>query len=271
MSKIYGIVGSLIVLVVIGIVFSLHTVSGGYVGVVYDRANGGVQKEVLNEGWHLLKPTVKITDYPISTETVEPKKMTLSTKDGKPLTAKVSYDYHIDVEKVSSVYKKFRGAKTEVIEDGWLKTRLTSALVGETGKYSILEVYQGTGLIKDAVLETFKKDVQKHGFVIENLTIGTPIADEATQKVLQENINEQQKVEKAQTQQKRVKIEAQTKVEEEKGAAEARLIKADSQAQANEKIRKSLTTDLIKNKTVEKWNGVLPQVSSDANAIVDLK
>lgn len=271
MGKILAPIGALVVVGIIVLLFSIHTVSGGYVGVVYDRANGGVQKQVLSDGWHVLKPTVKVTDYPISTETVEAEKMSLSTKDGKPLTAKVSYDYHIDIEKVSSVYSKFRGANTETLEKGWLKSRLTNAIVSETGKYSILEVYQDTDLIKKAVLKEFSKDVAKHGFVVENITIGTPIADKETQRVLQGNINEQQKVEKALTQQKRVKIEAQTKVEQAKGEAESKLIKAQAESESNKKINASLSDKVLENKKLETWNGVLPQVTSDAGALVNLK
>lgn len=56
-----GFVGSVIIAVVIivsiiGCFMCANKVPAGYVGIVYNM-NGGVQKELLTQGWHILKPT----------------------------------------------------------------------------------------------------------------------------------------------------------------------------------------------------------------------
>lgn len=48
----------------IGAVICLERVPAGYVGVVYNM-NGGVDGEVLTQGWHLVSPTKKVTTYSI--------------------------------------------------------------------------------------------------------------------------------------------------------------------------------------------------------------
>jgi hypothetical protein len=45
----------------------LEKIPAGYVGVVYNM-NGGVDGEVLEQGWHLVAPTKKVTKYSIGIE-----------------------------------------------------------------------------------------------------------------------------------------------------------------------------------------------------------
>ena len=53
--------------------------------------------------------------------------------------------------------------------------------------------------------------------------------------------------------------------------AEAKLIEAQAQADANRLISQSLTPELIQQQMYEKWNGQLPtvQAGNDASIIVD--
>lgn len=67
------------------------------------------------------------------------------------------------------------------------------------------------------------------------------------------------------------KIENNTLIEKTNAEAEAKLIEANAEAEANKKIAESLTPELLEKEKYEKWNGQLPTVSSDsANAIIDM-
>jgi regulator of protease activity HflC (stomatin/prohibitin superfamily) len=66
-------------------------------------------------------------------------------------------------------------------------------------------------------------------------------------------------------------IEAQQKVATAKGEAESILVVATGQAKANEAISRSITPILVQYKSIEKWNGILPQVSGGAVPFVDLR
>ena len=73
----------------------------------------------------------------------------------------------------------------------------------------------------------------------------------------------QQKLLKAET-------EKQTAITNAEAEAETIRIKAEAEAAANETINGSLTPNIIKNKTIEKWNGVLPAVTGGTETIVDI-
>jgi prohibitin 1 len=65
-------------------------------------------------------------------------------------------------------------------------------------------------------------------------------------------------------------IEAQQKVATAKGEAESILVVAQGQAKANDALSRSITPILVQYKGLEKWNGILPQVSGGAVPFIDL-
>lgn len=72
------------------IAMSVKVIEQGHAGVVYNRSTG-VEKETLGQGWHLVSPFKRVTEYPVSTETVRVKNFNVQTKDGKPLAVSLSY------------------------------------------------------------------------------------------------------------------------------------------------------------------------------------
>jgi len=65
-------------------------------------------------------------------------------------------------------------------------------------------------------------------------------------------------------------IEAQQKVATAKGEAESILVVAQGQAKANDALSRSISPILVQYKSIEKWNGILPQVSGGALPLIDL-
>ena len=57
----------LIVVALVTVLFCTERIPAGYVGVVYNM-NGGVDGEVLTQGWHVVAPTKKVTTYSIGIE-----------------------------------------------------------------------------------------------------------------------------------------------------------------------------------------------------------
>ncbi|WP_330729640.1 prohibitin family protein [Bacillus subtilis] len=238
-----------------------ETINQGHAGVVYSRSHG-VEDKTLGQGLHFVNPIKRITEYPVSTEVVNYNKLSLATKDGKPLTVDITIEYLNNVEKLPYIYNKFKGQKPEAIEESWLKSRLKESALEVTSKYTILEVFQNREVIRTDILKQFQKDVKKHGFVIENVVFGTPHPDEKTQKAIQNVVDAQQAVEKlkvdkqkAQLEAERQKIEAQGKadaeIEKAKGEAESTKVKAQAEADANKLLNDSLTDKVLKKEELD--------------------
>ena len=99
-------------------VVCLEKIPAGYVGVVYNM-NGGVDGEVLEQGWHLVAPTKKVTKYSIGIEqsylTAEDKgdspkdeSFNIPTSDGKTVRVNIEFSYRFDEARVSETFARIR-------------------------------------------------------------------------------------------------------------------------------------------------------------------
>jgi prohibitin 1 len=250
---------------------SIEVISQGHAGVVFDRTHG-VEDKTLSQGWHLISPFKRVTEYPVSTETVKVGKFNVQTKDGKPLTISLSYDYSNELEKLPYIYNKFKGQDPETIEDGWLQTRIKKAALNVFSRYSVLEVFQNQGKINAEIEQEFRKIVEEHGFIVDSVTLGAPTPDAKTAQAIQAVVDAQQKLEQLQIEKEQAKVAAEKAKIEAEGKAQAKLIQAQADAKANQIINASLTDKLIELKRIEKWDGdknvTTKVVGSDANVIV---
>jgi prohibitin 1 len=250
---------------------SIEVISQGHAGVVFDRTHG-VEDKTLSQGWHLISPFKRVTEYPVSTETVKVGKFNVQTKDGKPLTISLSYDYSNELEKLPYIYNKFKGQDPETIEDGWLQTRIKKAALNVFSRYSVLEVFQNQGKINAEIEQEFRKIVEEHGFIVDSVTLGAPTPDAKTAQAIQAVVDAQQKLEQLQIEKEQAKVAAEKAKIEAEGKAQAKLIQAQADAKANQIINASLTDKLIELKRIEKWDGdknvTTKVVGSDTNVIV---
>ncbi|MEB8773732.1 SPFH domain-containing protein, partial [Bacillus cereus] len=138
--------------------------------------------------------------------------------------------------------------------------RLKKATLNVFSNYSVLEVFQHQGEINGAIEKEFRKMVDTTGFLVDSVTLEAPKPDANTAKAIQGVVDAQQNLEKAEIEKKQATINAEKAIEEARGKAEA-----------NEIIKKSLTPEIVEIKKIEKWDGKLPQVSGEANPLVQVK
>ena len=101
--------GIVMVIGLILVAMCAERVPTGHVGVVYNMS-GGVDGEVLTQGWHLVSPTKKVTTYSIGIEqsylsaskvgdSKEDESFSTPTSDGKSLTVDLEFSYKFDESK----------------------------------------------------------------------------------------------------------------------------------------------------------------------------
>ena len=73
---------------------------------------------------------------------------------------------------------------------------------------------------------------------------------------------------KAENKVKEAEAEAKIKIAEAKGNAEAMQIKADAEAYYNRTIAASLSTLIVQEDWIEKWDGHLPTVSTSGSGLM---
>lgn len=255
---------------VIGWFTFTETINQGHAGVVYNRSHG-VEEQTLSQGLKFVNPLERITEYPISTETVK-NAVNLATKDGKSLSVDLTYDYLNDVEKLPYIYNKFKGQKPTAIEESWLQARLRDSALTVTSQYTILQIFQEREKISVAIEEQFREDVKEHGFLIENVVFGTPEPDANTAKAIQAVVDAQQQLEALKIEKAKATETAEKNLIESQGKADAQVAEAEGTAKANNLIQKSITPELLKKMEMEaRQKHGWVEIQGIGEAIVDTK
>lgn len=281
-KKLGAIVSGVVILgCLIGGFKSATVIDPGYVGIVYNL-NGGVEDEVLEQGLHPVLPWKKVRQYPRSIEQGYLSKdsregsegddsFDIPTSDGKTVNVDLEYSYHFDPEKLPETYSLFRGADGKTIENTFIRGKLKTWSTEVSSKYSIMELYAGDrSKINKEVSDYMEPLFADFGIVLDACNFSRIEPDKDTTEAIKNKIVKQQEietekaeVEKAKQTAERTKIDAQAQ-------ADADLIKARGQADANREISASITQELIEMKKAEamnKWEG---KVIGDSSVITNL-
>ena len=292
-----GALGAIVLAVIIiaGLVigfFCMEKVPAGYVGVVYNM-NGGIDGEILQQGWHLVSPTKKVTTYSIGIEqsylTAEDKgdssddeSFKTPTADGKSLTVDLEFSYKFDQAKIADTFIMFKGQSGKDVKNTFIKPKMKAWTQEVTAKYPVTDVFGDKRQELNEALDVYlKQKFEPYGIVIDTVNFTSISTDEETQAAIQKKVNAQQELELANIEAKTAKVQAekdkevaqiaaeQKKIQAE-GDAEATRIKAQAEADANREIAASLTPELIEKLKYEQWDGELPQVQGGSTPIVNL-
>lgn len=309
MAKRKGLIGGvgLAVLIVGGLFIGFsctEKIPAGYVGVVYNSLNGGVDGEVITQGWNLVSPTKKVTTYSIGIEqsylTSEDKgdspvdeSFSTPTSDGKSLTVDLEFSYKFDQDKIADTFIKFKGQSGDTVKNTFIKPKMRAWTQEVTAKYPVTDVFGDKRQELNEALDIYlKQKFEPYGIIIDTVNFTNISTDSETAEAIQKKVTAQQELELANIEAKTAKVQAdkdkevaliaaeqekekaaivaeQKKIQAE-GEAQATKIKADAEAEANVKIAKSLTPELIEKQKIEKWNGSVPTVQGNSTPIVNM-
>lgn len=280
-----GMLGAIVLAVVLigGFIFALwctERVPAGYVGVVYNM-NGGVDGEILTQGWHVVSPTKRVTIYSVgieqsylsSEEKGDSKKdesFNIPTSDGKTVRVNLEYSYRFDEERVAETFVRFKGKSGEEIKDTFIKPKVIAWTQEVSALYPVTDIFGDKRTDINAKLDDYlKQKFDKYGIIIDTVNFTDISVDDETAAAIQKKVTAQQELELANIETQTAKVQAEKKIVDANAAAEAMKIAAEAEAQANREIAASLTPELIEKIKYERWDGVLPQVSG-SNAIISL-
>ena len=128
------------------------------------------------------------------------------------------------------------------------------------------------GSQKQALLESVKKDLNEHlgevGFEFEMVSfVGGLRCDENVMRSINATIEATQLAISAQNKIVQSKAEADQAIESARGRSQSVIIEAQArfeamqlEAKGNLELTQSLTPELVRYRTIEKWNGTPPQV-----------
>lgn len=263
----------------------------GYVGVVYNM-NGGVDGEILTQGWHIVSPTKKVTTYSIGIEqsylTAEKKgdskddeSFSIPTSDGKTVLVNLEFSYRFDEDRVADTFITFKGKSGETIKDTFIKPKVIAWTQEVSANYPVTDIFGDKRTEINAELDTYlRQKFDEYGIIIDTVNFTDISVDDETAAAIQKKVTAQQEFElanieaqtarvQAQKEKEVAEIAAQQAIVEAEAEAEVLRIEAEAEAAANQKIAASLTPELIEKLKYEQWNGQLPSVTG-ADSIISM-
>jgi len=226
-------------------------IGAGERGVVMNF--GAVQDMVLDEGLHFRVPIMQsIIAVDVKVQKSESEAAAASS-DLQDVSSKVALNYHIIPDKANVVYQTIGIAFKERIID----PAVHEVVKAVTAKYTAEELITKRPAVSDAMKTALTERLIIHNIAVDAFSI----VGFSFSKIFMEAIESKQTAEqlalKARRDLDRIKIEAEQKITAARAEAESLRLQ-----------RANISTDLIELrkieanlKAIEKWNGILPQVT----------
>lgn len=264
--------------------FGCSKVPAGTVGVKVYLLGGakGVDSEELGPGRYWIGWNEELYLFPTFTQnyvwTKNPQEGSLNdesisfqTTEGLVVNADVGISYHILPDKVNEIFQKYRKGVME-ITDIYLRNMVRDALV-EKGSVKAIESVYGNGKadLMNEVEIRVKGQVEPIGIMVEKIYW---IGELRLPETVVEAINA--KIQATQRAQQRANEVAEARAAADKvravaqGDADAVFTKAEAQAKANLLLSASITPELVKWQALQKWDGILPKITSGAVPFINV-
>jgi regulator of protease activity HflC (stomatin/prohibitin superfamily) len=260
-------VGIIAALVILFIIFwgTFVIIPAGSRGVVLWW--GSVEKRIMGEGLNFKVP---ITETVIKVDVrVQPhpfKEIDASSKEYQIVKMTGMMNFHIDPSFVNDLYQKVGLDFADKVIDPAFNDFVKEVVP----TYPIGEILPKREEIRHTAMKKLGNNLSRYHIIVDDIYFANINFSPEYEKAIEAKQVAQQQVETQKQILAQREIEAQQKVATAKGEAESILVVAQGQAKANEVLSGSITPILVNYKSIERWNGVLPQVSGGAIPFIQL-
>ncbi len=243
-----------------------HVVDAGTVGV--QMTWGEVDPNIHPEGLYWVNLiSQEMIDYDVRIQKLEAR-ASASSRDLQVVTTNVAVNYRVHAEQAAELYQDV--GRLADVEVRIIEPAVQEAVKKTTAQFTAEELITKRQAVKEGIHAALEVTVAPLHVDVTELSI----TDFQFEKKYQDAVESKQVAEQtaltAKNDLTRIEIEAQQAEASAKGRANALLIEATAEAQAQELLRETLTDEIVALRAVEKWDGVMPVVTGEAGTFVDV-
>jgi regulator of protease activity HflC (stomatin/prohibitin superfamily) len=228
---------------------------------------GSVEKRIMDEGLHfkvplaetVIKVDVRVQPHPF-------REIDASSKEYQIVKMTGMMNFHIDPAFVNDLYQKVGLDFADKVIDPAFNDFVKEVVP----TYPIGEILPKREDIRQTAMHKLGNNLSRYHIIVDDIYFANIRFSPEYERAIEAKQVAQQQVETQKQVLAQREIEAQQKVATAKGDAEAIFVVAQEQAKANEILAQSLTPILVSYKSIERWNGILPQVSGGAVPFIEL-
>src|ERR1035438_2071143 len=275
--------GLVAVIVLVSLISSFTVIAPGNTGVIFNIWTGSLRSVPQGMAWRMPWIT-EVQSYPNALRTYTMVRrlgegssagddsIDLPTREGQHITQDISVTYNTSEDKAAQVFKSFRGSDISEIEATFIRRTIITVAQNSAGQMSLSEVISSKRNNLQTMIQTnLSKELEKMGFHLDKVNLGASHLPPSLETQMQQKMAAQQQAQQAEYELQKQEMLAKATVAKAEGDAQAVLVRAKAESEANRMLPPTLSAILIQNKTIEKWNGTLPQVTGGAMPLLDLK
>lgn len=206
---------------------------------------GAVQDKILGEGIHLRMPVVEnVIHIDVKTVKAEVEAPSFS-KDLQNVDTRIALNYHLDASRVNKLWQEIGPQYADRI----IAPTIQESVKAATAKFTAAELVSLRPQVKDEIKHMLVDRLTSRYIIVDDFSIVNFDFSDAYERAIEEKQVAQQTAQKAENDLRRIQIEAEQRIAQAKGEAEAIRIQSAALKE---------NQDLIKLEAVKKWDGVLP-------------
>lgn len=241
-------IGLLVLLLCLGLSSACTRIDAGHEGVLVKLygTDKGVQSASLVTGRVWYNPFAEdIYEFPTFIQTADYEPFTVNAKDGSVFSVDPTISFAVIAGNSPHIFTKYRKSLEEITTTTLLNY-VKDAYRIQFNKYTTEGIISNRQQFENDVQDLLNKTLQKDGFHLEQLTSGLVYPEVITQAINLKN----------QAVQRAMQVENELKVAE--AQARKKIIEAEAEAKANQLRQQTLTSLLIQQQFIEKWDGKTP-------------
>jgi len=270
------------VIVLVSLFSSFTVIAPGNTGVIFNIWTGSLRSVPQGMAWRMPWIT-QVQSYPTALRTytmvrrsgegsaVGDDSIDLPTLEGQHITQDISVTYNTSEDRAAQVFKSFRGSDISEIEATFIRRTIITVAQNSAGQMSLTEVISSKrDQLQAAIQRNLSAELTKMGFALDKVNLGASHLPQTLEAQMQQKMAAQQQAQQAEYELQKQEMLAKAAVAKAEGEAQSVLVRAKAESEANRMLQLTLSGILIQNKTIEKWNGVLPQVTGGSMPLLDL-
>jgi regulator of protease activity HflC (stomatin/prohibitin superfamily) len=274
--------GVVAVVVLASLISSFTVIAPGNTGVIFNIWTGSLRSVPQGMAWRMPWIT-QVQSYPTALRTYTMVRRTgegsavgddsidLPTLEGQHITQDISVTYNTSEDRAAQVFKSFRGSDISEIEATFIRRTIITVAQNSAGQMSLTEVISSKrDELQGSIQKNLSAELNKMGFALDKVNLGASHLPQTLEAQMQQKMAAQQQAQQAEYELQKQEMLAKAAVAKAEGEAQSVLVRAKAESEANRMLQATLSAILIQNKTIEKWNGILPQVTGGSMPLLDL-
>jgi len=274
--------GLVAVIILASAISSFTVIAPGNTGVIFNIWTGSLRSVPQGMAWRMPWIT-QVQSYPTALRTYTMVRRTgegsatgddsidLPTLEGQHITQDISVTYNTSEDRAAQVFKSFRGSDIAEIEATFIRRTIITVAQNSAGQMSLTEVISSKrDQLQSAIQKNLSIELAKMGFALDKVNLGASHLPQTLEAQMQQKMAAQQQAQQAEYELQKQEMLAKAAVAKAEGEAQSVLVRARAESEANRMLQSTLSSILIQNKTIEKWNWILPTVTGGAMPLLDV-